>query len=176
MIHVDKISALEFCPNWGKFKQKVQVKTKFLDASTITSHDRMKSLTCFSFVLSFSSEAIPVPILDSFHLKRAVMPKHTFPFEQSPCTTFILFHPHNCEPERTEVFCSLHSCAISQLFLRKTKNLYFGISSLNGMHATCLEASLYFLTHVLKTSSARGEKKGACSVSMTVRLVCLFGK
>lgn len=47
---------------------------------------------------------------------------------------------------------------------------------LNGMHTTRLEASLCFLTHVLKIFSAREENKGVYSVSTTVRLVCLFGK
>lgn len=97
------------------------------------------------------------------------MSKHTFPLEQSLCITFITFDPHSCEPERTEAFCSLHSCAISQLFLTKTKIPSFGISRLNGMHATRLEASLYFLTHVLKIFSARGENKGVYSVSTTVK-------
>lgn len=44
------------------------------------------------------------------------------------------------------------------------------------MHATCLEASLYFLTHVLKTFGARAENKGVYSTIMTVRLFYLFGK
>lgn len=39
------------------------------------------------------------------------------------------------------------------------------------MHATRLEASLYILTHVLKTFSARRENKGAYSTSTTVKTV-----
>jgi len=39
------------------------------------------------------------------------------------------------------------------------------------MLATCLEASMYILTHVLKTFSARRVNKGAYSTSTTVKTV-----
>lgn len=75
---------------------------------TLTKNSLHEKLNMPKLQGSFSSEAILVPVLDSFHLKLAMMPKHIFSLEQPPCIS-IIFHPHICKLERSLLQCYFSS-------------------------------------------------------------------